>query len=150
MKNQTLVMRADHVALRVANFAETSNWYKEKLGFQEEVVWTVEELPGMQLAYLEHNGFRLEIIGGGGFLPTQTLPANFREALDIPGYGHLCFEVEDIDAVLAELEQRGVPTFVPAETYPLSNYRRRVGFVLDNSGNVIEFAEPLTTTQPTK
>ena len=65
------------------------------------------------------------------------------EALDIPGYGHLCFQVENIDAVLAELEQRGVPTFVPAETYPLSNYWRRVGFVLDNSGNVIEFAESL-------
>ena len=77
MKNQTLALRADHVALRVANFAETINWYKEKLGFQEEVVWTVEELPGIQLAYLEHNRFRLEIIGGGGFQPTQTLPANF-------------------------------------------------------------------------
>lgn len=77
MKNQTLALRADHVALRVANFAETINWYKEKLGFQEEVVWTVEELPGIQLAYLEHNRFRLEIIGGGGFQSTQTLPANF-------------------------------------------------------------------------
>lgn len=150
MNNQTLSMRADHVALRVANFAETLSWYKEKLGFKEEVVWTVEELLGMQLAYLEHNGFRLEIIGGGGFQPTQTLPASFQEALDIPGYGHLCFEVEDIDAVLAELEQRGVPTFVPAATYPLSNYWRRVGFVLDNSGNVIEFAESLTTLPPTK
>lgn len=150
MNTQTLSMTFDHVALRVANFEETLNWYKEKLGLEEEVVWTVEGLPGMQLAYLKLNGFRLEIIGGGGFEPTQQPPANFEEALDTPGYGHLCFEVEDVDTFLRQLEQCGVPTFVPAETYPLSNYWRRLGFVLDNNGNVLEFVEPLTTTQPIK
>ena len=150
MNSQITSMRADHVALRVANFEETLNWYKEKLGFTEEVVWTVEELPGMQFAYLELNRFRLEIIGSGSFKPTQKPPTNFQEALDIAGYGHLCFEVENVDAVLAELRQKGLPTFVPAQTYPLSGYWRRVGFVLDNNGNVIEFAESLTTTKPSK
>lgn len=150
MNTQILSMRADHVSLRVADFEATLNWYKEKLGFQEEVVWTVEGLLGMQLAYLKLNGSRIEIVGGGNFKPLQKPPTNFQEALAVPGYGHLCFEVEDIDAVLAELEQRGVPPFIPAQTYPLSNYWRRIGFVLDNNGNLIELAEPLTTNKPVK
>ncbi|MEM9924324.1 MAG: VOC family protein [Cyanobacteria bacterium P01_D01_bin.50] len=90
-------IKADHIAIRVTNFEETLNWYKEKLGFQEEVFWTVEGLRGMKLAYLTLNGFRIEIIGGGDFQPTHKPPKDFQEALNIQGYGHICFEVEDID-----------------------------------------------------
>lgn len=141
-------LRADHVMIGVSNFEETLQWYKEKLGFKEEVRWTVEALPGMQLAYLELNGFRIEIFAGGTG-PAQSIPSNFQEALGIQGYGHLCFSVDDVDAALAELNRRGVTTFVSAETYPLSApLWRRVGFVLDNNGNAIEFAGPLTSINP--
>ena len=150
MNTQIPSMRADHVSLRVADFEATLNWYKEKLDFQEEVVWTVEGLSGMQLAYLKLNDSRIEIVGGGNFEPLQKPPTNLQDALAVLGHGHLCFEVEDIDAVLAELEQRGVPPFIPAQTYPLSNYWRRISFVLDNNGNLIELAEPLTTNKPLK
>jgi len=50
-----------------------------------------------------------EPVGGSSFKPFQK-PANF-QVVDIPGYGHLCFEVENIDAVLAEPHVK-VPTFV--------------------------------------
>ena len=143
-------IKADHIAIRVTNFEETLNWYKEKLGFQEEVIWMVEGLPGMKLAYLTLNDFRIEIIGGGDFQPTGKPPQDFGEALNIKGYGHICFEVEDIDAAFLELNKKGVPTFVPPQTYQLSNYWRRVGFVLDNNGNVIEFAEKLLRDKPSK
>lgn len=145
--SESSFMRADHVAIRVSKFEETVQWYKDKLGFKEQVEWTVKALPGMQLAYLELNGFRLEIIGGN-FKTTRKPPANFQEALNVEGYGHICFEVGNVDAVLAELKRRGVPTFAPAATYPLGSTWRRVGFVLDNNGNVIELGEPLTITKP--
>ena len=47
--------------------------------------------------------------------------------------------------VLAELAANGVPTFVAGETYALDGtiYERRVGFIQDPEGNVIEYAEPL-------
>lgn len=145
--NELSFMRADHVEIRVPNFEETVEWYKEKLGFREQVNWTVKALPGLKLAYLELNGFRLEIIGSN-FTSKRKPPANFQEALNVEGYGHICFEVGNVDAVLAELNKRGVSTFVRAETYPLGNTWRRVGFVLDNNGNAIEFGEPLTMTKP--
>jgi len=145
--NELSFMRIDHVEIRVPNFEETVRWYKEKLGFREQVDWTVKALLGMQLADLELNGFRLEIIGGS-FTSKRKAPSNFQEALNVEGYGHICFEVGNVDAVLAELNKRGVSTFVLAATYPLGNTWRRVGFVLDNNSNVIEFAEPLTMTRP--
>lgn len=140
-------MRADHVEIRVPSFKETVQWYKEKLGFREQVSWTVKALPGLKIAYLELNGFRLEIIGDN-FTSKRRVPSNFQEALNVEGYGHICFEVNNVDAVLAELSERGVAVFVPAATYPLGNTWRRVGFVLDNNGNVIEFGTPLTLTKP--
>lgn len=46
---------------------------------------------------------------------------------------------------MASLAARGVPAFVKAETYPLDGtvFERRVAFVNDPEGNVIEFGEPL-------
>lgn len=122
---------------------------KEKLGFKEEVRWTVATLPGTKLVYLELNGFRFEIVGSPS-ISTQATPTSFQKSQSIEGYGLFCFEVEDVDAVLAELKRRGVPTRIPARTYRLSNYWRRIGTILDNNGNMIEFAEPLTTTKPSQ
>lgn len=119
-------------------------WYKEKLGFREERRWTVDALPGMQLAYIELNGFRVEIIGGGGG-HRPPVPSSFEQHLRMQGYQHLCFSTNDVDAVIAELNRRGVPTFVGAEDYP-SGAERRVAFIQDNEGNVIEFAGSLKGT----
>lgn len=139
-------LQADHVMIGVFNFEETIQWYKEKLGFREERRWTVKELPGVQLAYLELNGFRIEVVSSskGKALP---IPSDFVEHIaETKGYAHLCFRVDDVDAVMAELNRRGVPTFVPATDYP-RGAERRVGFIKDNSGNVIELAGPLVGTE---
>lgn len=78
MNTQIPSMQTDHVSLRVTNFEATLNWYKEKLGFTEEVVWTVEGLSGMQFAYLKLNGSRIEIVGGDNSKPLQKPPLIFR------------------------------------------------------------------------
>lgn len=144
-------IRPDHVEISVpiSKFEETIQWYKNKLGFKEQVRWTVETLPGTKLVYLELNGFRFEIVGSPS-IPTQATSTSIQKARSMQGYGLFCFEVEDVDAVLAKLNLRGVPTLIPAGTYRLSNYWRRIGTVQDNNGNMIEFAEKLTTIKPSK
>lgn len=52
---------------------------KRNLVFTEEVVWTVEGLSGMQLAYLKLNGSRIEIVDGGNFKPLQNPPLIFKK-----------------------------------------------------------------------
>jgi len=138
-------MRFDHVSLNVRDFDAALAWYQDKLGFRVEVAWRVAALNGKRLSYLRLNDTMLELVeadaGGIGLPEAMSFPEHFART----GYGHLCFRVENADAVLDGLAAEGVPTFVRAETYDLDGtpYRRRVGFVKDIEGNVLEFGEPL-------
>ncbi|MEM9898847.1 MAG: VOC family protein, partial [Pseudomonadota bacterium] len=132
----------DHMSINVAAFDEAIEWYTNKLGFEVDVAWSVEALNGKRLAYLSLGDTVIELVAAdkdGIGLPAA---ASFPEHFGRTGYGHLCFEVADVDEMLATLAARGVPTFVKGETYPLEGtvYERRVGFIQDPEGNVIEFA----------
>jgi len=135
----------DHMSINVADFDAAMDWYTEKLGFEIDVEWSVEALDGKRLAYLSLGETVIELVaadeGGIGLPAAESFPDHFGRT----GYGHLCFEVASVDEALKALAASGVPTFVTAETYPLDGtvYQRRVGFVQDPEGNVIEFAEPL-------
>ena len=142
---ETVQIAFDHMSINVTDFDAAMSWYQDKLGFAVDVSWRVEALDGKRLAYLSLGDTVIELVQadrGGLGLPAA---ATFQEHFARTGYGHLCFSVDDVDAMLARLEAKGVPTFVSAETYALDGtpYERRVGFVQDPEGNVIEFAEPL-------
>lgn len=138
-------MRFDHVSLNVRDFDAALDWYQRKLDFRVEVAWRVAALDGKRLAYLRLNDTVLELVqadaNGIGLPEAMAFPEHFGRT----GYGHLCFRVENADAVLDGLAAEGVPTFVRAETYDLDGtpFRRRVGFVKDLEGNVLEFGEQL-------
>ena len=138
-------LRADHVSIHVRDFDGAMAWYREVLGFETEVAWSVGALGGKRLAYLAvPGGARIELVAAsGGAGPDPA--ADFAEHFDRPGYGHLCFRVDDVDAAMVALAARGVPAFAAAATYPLDGtpYERRVAFVQDPEGNVVEFAGPL-------
>lgn len=138
-------MRIDHVMISVPNYQETLQWYREKFDATIEKEWTVDELPDLQLAYLDVRGFRIEIVGTTQ--PRSGMPnmSNFAEALRTTGVGHICFQVDSVDAAVSELNQRGVPTFVEAFDAPQVGVR--VGFVKDNNANVIEFSGSMNSAQ---
>jgi catechol 2,3-dioxygenase-like lactoylglutathione lyase family enzyme len=138
-------LRYDHVSIHVADFDGTLRWYKEKLGFREEVSWRVAALNGKQLAYLSKNGSWIELVSA---TPVQSgLPPvnSFVEHFSRLGFGHLCFATGDIDGVMRDLKEMGISVFVEAQTYPLDGtvFERRVAFIKDPEGNVIEFGGPL-------
>lgn len=137
--------RFDHMSLNVRDFDAMMAWYQQALGFTVAVAWRVNALNGKRLAYLDLGTTRLELVeadaDGIGLPEAQDFLAHFART----GYGHLCFAVDDVDQVMADLAAAGVPSFVQAETYDLDGtpYRRRVGFMKDPEGNVLEFGEPL-------
>lgn len=135
----------DHMSVNVADYDAALEWYRDKLGFEVAVEWRVEALGGKQLAYLDLGETRIEIVAADNEASRQAPPEDFSEHFNRVGYGHLAFAVNNVDRVLDELRERGVPTFVRGETYPLDGtpFERRVGFIMDPEGNVIEFAEPL-------
>ncbi|MGF1551067.1 MAG: VOC family protein [Paracoccaceae bacterium] len=137
--------RLDHVSLNVRDFDAMLAWYRERLGFELEIAWRVAALDGKRLAYLSIGDLRFELVEADADGIGLPAPESFPEHFARTGYGHLCLVVEDVDAALVGLEAEGVETFVAAATYPLdgTSYERRVGFVRDPEGNVIEVAEGL-------
>lgn len=103
--------------------------------------WTVDVFPDLKLAYLDVYGFRIEVISSTQSQAGMPTAQTFGDGLRTRGIGHFCFRVADVDAVLAELNRRGVPTFVPLGSYPDAGVR--LCFVKDNNGNLIEFVTPL-------
>ncbi len=141
ISNPLSSMQIDHVCLNVPNYAETLKWYQEKLDATITQEWTVDVFPDLKLAYLDVYGFRIEIVGCTQPKTGMPIAESFGDGLRTSGIGHFCFRVDDVDAVLAELNRRGVPTFVPLGSYPIPGVR--LCFVKDNNGNLIEFVTPL-------
>jgi len=138
-------MRIDHIMISVSNYQETLDWYQDKFDAAIEKEWKVNELPDLQLAYLDVHGFRIEVVGSTQARLGMPEMSNFGEALRTTGVGHFCFRVDSVDDAISELNKRGVPTFVEAADYP--NIGVRVGFVKDNNGNIIEFSGEMNTAQ---
>lgn len=135
------LMQVDHVSIGVRDLDRVAIWYRDKLDFVVEKIWTVEGLDGVRLAYLVGHGWRIELIEGGTG-PFTEAPENFNAHFQRGGYGHIAFSVEDVDETMAALASRDVEAFVPPESYPVGA-ERRVAFIMDPEGNVIEFATPI-------
>ncbi|MEL6108331.1 MAG: VOC family protein [Planctomycetota bacterium] len=136
-------MTIDHVMVNVSDFDRSVRWYEEKLGFEKVVQWTVEGLDGTRLGYLKRGDFLLEIASGPTTNETASLPRanDFAEHFSQRGFTHVCFNVQDVDQALRQLNGSGVKTFSPAIDFPALSVR--VGFVQDPDGNVIELKGPL-------
>lgn len=136
-------IRMDHVAIRVPNFEETVQWYKEKLGFQELVRWQAPPYidPDLQFAYLNLNGAIIEIAGGGN--PTRSVPllTNIKDTFRAQGYIHVCLRMDDLDAAVVELKRRGIEVFAGPNVNPSLN-RKFVHFK-DNNGFDVELVQYL-------
>ena len=77
------ITRNNHTAISVPNFEETIDWYREKLGFEESVRWKAPPHSGedVQLAFLEFNDARLEVIGGGDPDRLTRPPGSVQDAI---------------------------------------------------------------------
>ena len=141
-------MQVDHVEIGVDDMETMIAWYSRVLGFRVEKRWTVDELPGVELAYLLHpSGWRVELASGISG-PRTPRAADFGNAFQMRGYQHICFRVSSVDEAMAEMTRLGVPTFFPPTDFPVGA-ERRIAFVQDPEGNVIEFAGPLVGNRPT-
>lgn len=131
-----------HVALSVPNFEETIQWYQDKLGFKVTLRRELAQFSTQQ-AFLELNGFRIEIFARKNSVRPQLTPANVPDDLLIQGYKHIAFIVDDIDAVAAELKKRNVEFIL--EPMVDDGLGLKVCFIKDNNSNLIELAQDLNT-----
>ena len=133
--------------LATTDYDETLMWYREDLGFHIKHEWTVPKFPDLQLAYLEKNGFIIEVVASTNTFEIEPA-GDFSERLQQPGIRHFAFLIEDVDDAIAVLETKGVEIILSPTSFPTSGWR--VAFFEDNNGNLIEFLEelPLGERQP--
>ena len=141
MEARGLELVADHVCIGVSDLDRAIEWYRRVLGFEVDIRWTVPELPGFRLAYIEKDDFRIELIDTGEREATEPAPMAFDEFLRLPGFSHLCFRVDDVDAAMDALSAEGVAAQLPPTDFP--DVGRRVAFFRDLDGNFLELAGPM-------
>src|SRR2546425_1187833 len=99
--------RIDHVAIIVRNIEQALGFYRDTLGIKTT---EIKEVPTEQvrIAFLPMGGpggSEIELIEPT--TPDSTL-ARFLEQRG-EGLHHICLEVDDIEAALAEMQEKGAP-----------------------------------------
>lgn len=127
------------VSISVPNFDETIKWYRDNLGF---TVIRQKDLPKLSLrvAFIELNGFQLEVIEFKQSVPFETIQKQFPNVDDrakVQGFGKLAFLVDDIEAAAARLKRNEVK-FIRQISYDEESGTKWF-IVVDNSGNWIQF-----------
>lgn len=126
----------DHVGLRVTDIDRAQTFY-EKLGFRAD---PAEESPRAKARGLRNEaGLRIHLIYNG------VTPPDGNVLMDVPvkwpGYTHTAFIIDDIDALVAWLDQEGIRITEGPAVY--GHGRRKVCFIRDPDLNVIEFNQIL-------
>lgn len=137
-KSKLADISGNHVGIRVPDYAAAIKWYTEKLDFRIIHEWDYADEKLAYLAPANNNGFWLEVLAGGK-LQEQTAYSDLGKSLEAPGYHHFCVHVTNLDKVLTELKKRGVN--IIGDTFYLEAITRKLAFIQDPWGNMIELAE---------
>lgn len=130
------VGQIDHVGIRVTDRERAQRFY-EQLGFRID---PDEESPRSHSCGLVNDaGVRINLIYNG------REPVGGNVLMDVPekwpGYTHAAFIVEDLDELVRWFDANGVAITEGPSVF--GHGRRKVCFVRDPDGNVLEFDELL-------
>ena len=130
--------RFDHAGLAVADLAAATAWYVEALGLEQELTLRIEEIE-LDIEMLRHPayGYRIELLhrpdtAGGK-------PADPAQAALVAGYGHLAFDVGDLEAAYDRVVSLGARPVMDPRPAPEPGVR--MAFVADPEGNLLELLE---------
>jgi glyoxylase I family protein len=128
--------RLDHAGLAVRDLRRAEEWYCAAFGYVRELVLRVEpiDLDIVMLIHRDH-GDRLELLHRAGSAPGLRA-ADPAEAALSETYGHIAFDVADLDAAFERVVALGArPVMAPGRS-PEPGVR--MAFVADPEGNLVE------------
>jgi methylmalonyl-CoA/ethylmalonyl-CoA epimerase len=128
------IKRIEHIAIAVNNLKEVAGLLQDKFGIDLEYE---EDRPTTKLAMLPVGDTYIELLQG----TTPDSGASRWLAENGQSLFHICFEVEDIDAALAELKAKGTPLI--HETPVIGHGNCRIAFIdpLATGNLLFELAE---------
>lgn len=126
----------DHVGIRTRSLDDAVRWYVEMFGCRVVNRWTFDR---MHLAFLElPGGGIIEVLGEDDPDEPQR-PGDLGASLAVAGHHHFCLMVKDLAGYVRRLEAKGVKVVLPV--VPVEAIRRRIAYVTDMDGNMIELSE---------
>ena len=128
--------RLDHVGLAVGDLAAEASWFCDVFGLVRELAVRVEALD-LSIEMLIHpgHGYRLELLHRPGST-ARGKPVTPAEAALREGYGHVAFDVTDLDVAYERAVARGARPVMPPGPSPEAGVR--MAFVADPEGNLVE------------
>lgn len=119
-----------HVAIKVADLGRSLDFYVNKLGFPE-MMRLHQDNGDVWLVYLRITDDQyIEIFPGA---ETERAPG-----WNANGMNHMCLAVDDIEALLAEIEAAGIPLLLPLKKAADGNWQ---AWIEDPDGNRIELMQ---------
>jgi len=122
------IKRIDHIAIVVEDIDAALGFWRDTLGLELDHVEDVPEQKSV-VAFLPTAGSEVELVK-----PTtdDSGVARYLQKRG-PGMHHICFEVDDLDAALAQMKTKGVRLI--NETPTLGAGGRKIAFVHPESTN---------------
>lgn len=129
----------EHVGIRVTDRKRATEFY-EAFGWKEEI-----DLPEHHAnEMVNEDGVYINLIFNGTPREGNILQD---DPVKHPGMTHAAFIVDDLDALIAKLKEEQIPITDGPHIY---SDRRKLIFVRDPDGNVLEFNQLLTATPATE
>jgi lactoylglutathione lyase len=128
--------RLDHAGLSVRDLGRAADWYCEAFGYALELKLRVDPID-LDIVMLIHraHGDRLELLHRPESTPGLRA-ADPAEAALSEGFGHVAFDVGDLDATFERVVGLGArPVLTPR---PSPEPGVRMAFVADPEGNLVE------------
>ncbi len=129
-------MRFHHVGIAVRDIAKASLWWTGQNGFTAEGPVYHDPLQKVRVQFfVQAGGFRIELVEPAA----EDSPVN--RYLDVPGgMYHTCYEVDDLDATMAEWRsERAFPVTKPMPAVAFGG--RRIVFLLTPDRHLVELVE---------
>jgi catechol 2,3-dioxygenase-like lactoylglutathione lyase family enzyme len=135
---QTLTQ--DHVSITLTpdDLDATIDWYTSKLDFTLAQRFDAH---GITFAFITNGNVKIELMSAASSTQAASID-NIFATFDPARLHHIGLAVEDLDTTLSQLADRDVPPL--GEPMEVPEIGQRIGFITDNTGNIIELTEPGT------
>jgi catechol 2,3-dioxygenase-like lactoylglutathione lyase family enzyme len=131
-------MKLDHVGLTVGDLDAMIDWYAKALELEVELEFALDDVEFRGVMLRSADGHRIELLHRPGSSPGLQA-ANPVEAALTRGFGHIAFDVPDVDAAYDALVGAGATDRMSPRPSPEPGVR--MAYVADPEGNLVELLD---------
>ena len=128
----------DHLGLNVADLEAMTAWYCSAFGLDVEFEFALDRVDFRGTMLRSHRGYRIELLHRPGSA-VGLQAANPVEAALTRGFGHVAFDVPDVDAAYDALLAAGASSRMTPRPSPEPGVR--MAYVADPEGNLVELID---------